>query len=294
MIYNENGIILEKVDTKKRNKGNLLRKFVSDYVLFDLEATSKYLTAAKIIEIAAVKVQNNKIVDTFETFVNPGMRIPAEIVRLTGITDNDVKDEPTISDVLPEFIKFIGNDILVGHNINTYDLNIIYDLALDLLGVRISNDYVDTCDLCRCLAGLDLQRFNLGILCDYFNVTNKEAHRAMSDVIANHEVYQKMKAYKIESYKFPGDYKQQNVDFNFAVDVMGKRICLTGEFKCADRKYIKEKLIECGAKVTNNISIKTDYLIVGDLGTTTTHKIDDANSFGTKVYYEKDFILPNN
>ena len=78
--------------------------------------------------------------------------------------------------------------------------------------------------------------------------------------------------------------------FKCSVDVMGKRICLTGEFKYGSRDYIKQGLTELGARVTNSISKKTNYLLVGDYGTSTTHKIDDALSFDVTVVYEKDFI----
>lgn len=274
-----------------RNKGKRLREFISDYTLFDIETTDLNIYYAEIIEIAAIKVRDNKVIESFETLVKPNEHIPPEISELTGITDEMVSDAPDISEVLPRFIKFIGDDILVGHNINSYDLNIVYDIANDILDFEISNDFVDTFDLSRCLTDLDLPHYNLETLCNYFNVINKKAHSALSDVMANHEVYQKMKDFKIGSYKLLRAETKPNSSFKCAFDVTGKKICLTGDFKCATRNDVKERLKRFGARVTNNISSKTDYLIIGDLGTTTTHKVDDANSLGVGVYFEKDFFI---
>lgn len=285
------GYDFNNVEKVIRNKGKRLRKFINDYTLFDIETTDLNINYAEIIEIAAIKVRKNNIIDSFETLVKPQESIPIEISKLTGITDEMVLNAPAISEVLPHFIDFIGDDILVGHNINSYDLNIVYDIAVDLLDFKISNDFIDTLDLSRCLVGLDLPHYNLTSLCNYFNVINKKAHSALSDVMANHEVYQKMKSFEIGNYKFSNSEQRIYLPFKCSVDVTGKRICLTGEFECGSRDYVKQSLTELGARVTNSISKKTNYLLVGDLGTTTTHKIDDALLLSVDVVYEKDFII---
>lgn len=280
-------------DTEKaiRKKGKRLREFLSDYTFFDLETTDVNINFAEIIEIAAVKVRNNQIIGRFEQLVKPSGDIPHDIELLTGITNEMVKNEPTIETVLPKFIDFCGNDVLVGHNINAYDLNILYDVTVETLGLEIRNDFVDTLDLSKCLIDLDLPKYNLKTLCDYFKVTNENAHRAMGDVLANNECYQKMKEFKIGAYKFSNSEQKSCLLFKCPVDISEKRICLTGDFKSGSRDYIKQRLTELGARVTNSISKKTNYLLVGDFGTTTTHKLTDASAMGVNVVYEKDFII---
>lgn len=273
-----------------RNKGNRIRQVVSDYTLFDIETTGKSIYTAKITEIAAVKVRNSEIVDKFNQLVNPGEIIPLDIIVLTGITNEMVEGMPTIDEVLPKFLEFIGDDIIVGHNINSYDLNIIYDIAQELLGVTVYNDFVDTMDLAHCLNELDVPNYKLSTLCDFWGIKNDNVHRAYSDVSANNECYQKMKEYTVGEYKSPF-VKKEAKEFYFPKDITDKRICVTGDFKCGDRKVVTAKLKEYGAKVTTTVNSKTDYLLVGDLGTTTTHKFDDAAQFGTAVVYEKDFII---
>lgn len=276
-----------------RQKGNRLRKFVDDYTLIDIETTGGSLYFTEIIELAAIKVRDNKIVDTFDQLVNPMEEIPDDIIALTGITDEMVADAPLLQDILPSFLTFVGNDIVIGHNINGYDLNIIYDKSIELLDVCFSNDFIDTLDLARCLCDFEPQNYKLQTICDMLGVTNHNAHRALSDVTANHECYQLMKKYKIGSYKscFSSEKIPTCSNFSCVEDVAGKRICLTGDFKAAPRNTIKDRLTELGAKVTGSISKKTNYLLIGDNGTTTTHKITDAQNLGVSVVYEKDFIL---
>ncbi len=276
-----------------RQKGNRLRKFISDYTLIDIETTGGSLYYTEIIELAAIKVRDNEIVDTFDSLVNPMIHIPAEITALTGISDRMVADAPLLRDILPSFLTFVDDDIVVGHNINSYDLNILYDKADELLDMRFSNDFIDTLDLARCLCDFEPQNYKLQTICDMLGVTNHNAHRALSDVTANHECYQLMKNYKIGSYKscFSSGKNPTCSNFSCVEDVVGKRICLTGDFKAAPRDAIKDRLTELGAKVTGSISKKTNYLLIGDNGTTTTHKITDAQNLGVSVVYEKDFIL---
>ena len=80
---------------------------IQDYVCLDLETTGLDPKTDKIIEIGAVKVRNGEIVDSFQSFVNPGRMLPAKIIELTGIHDEDLKDAPSIEEVLPLFLEFV-------------------------------------------------------------------------------------------------------------------------------------------------------------------------------------------
>lgn len=276
-----------------RQKGKRLREFINDYTLIDIETTGGSLYYTEIIELAAIKVRNNKIIDSFDSLVNPMEKIPLDIVSLTGITDEMVADAPALEDILQSFLNFIGDDIVIGHNINSYDLNIIYDKAEKLLGIAFSNDFIDTLDLARCLCDFEPHNYKLQTICDVLGVVNNNAHRALSDVTANHECYQLMKNYELGRYKSStcnNNQKSICSDFSCTVDIAGKRICLTGEFEAAPRDIIKNRLVELGAKITGNISSKTNYLLVGNYGTTTTHKITDAQDFGVSIVYEKRFF----
>ena len=138
-----------------RNKGKRLNGYVPNYVVFDLETTGISVQHDTIIEISALKVVNGKVERDFSTLVNPLRPIPSGATAVNGITDAMVADAPVLSVVMTRFLEFIGNDILVGHNIHTFDTNFVYDAALGLLGREMHNDYVDTLYMARqCLPQL--------------------------------------------------------------------------------------------------------------------------------------------
>ena len=102
-------------------QGRLLTSYVSDYVVFDLETTGISCSKDDIVEISAISVKDSKIVDEFSTLVNPLRPIPYYASNVNGITDDMVADSPVFEDVLPQFLDFIGNSVLVGHNIHSFD-----------------------------------------------------------------------------------------------------------------------------------------------------------------------------
>ena len=91
--------------------------YVPDYVLFDLETTGTSCIYDEVIEISAVKVRSGKVVEEFSQLVNPKRPIPYAASMVNHISDEMVANEPDFGQVLPEFLTFAGDDILVGHNI---------------------------------------------------------------------------------------------------------------------------------------------------------------------------------
>lgn len=87
------------------------------YVCIDLETTGLDAKRDKIIEIGAVKVENNTITGKWKSFVNPGRKLDEKIVELTGIRDEQLADAPKIGEVLPEFLEFAGEQVLLGHGV---------------------------------------------------------------------------------------------------------------------------------------------------------------------------------
>ncbi len=85
-------------------------------MVFDIETTGFSSKNDKIIEIGAVKLKDGEIVDSFSTFVDPKVNIPYKITELTSITQNMVNGQPTIDEVLPKFMEFVGDSVLVAHN----------------------------------------------------------------------------------------------------------------------------------------------------------------------------------
>lgn len=94
-------------------------------MVFDIETTGLSRIQNDIIQISAIKVKDDKIIDKFNSFINPGYSLDKKIMYLTGITDEDLKDEPKVDFVISEFKKFVDNLPLVGHNIIRFDIPFI-------------------------------------------------------------------------------------------------------------------------------------------------------------------------
>ncbi|MBD3355474.1 3'-5' exonuclease [Candidatus Woesearchaeota archaeon] len=159
------------------------------YVVLDLETTGLSKHYHKITEIAAVKIKNNKITEKFEELVNPNVKIPSFITRLTGITNKMVKNKPNIKQILPEFLDFLEEDMIIAHNA-TFDHGFLNENAKKHLEQELLNQRLCTRKLAyRLLNHLPSKR--LETICIHYNIENKDAHRAMSDVKATYKIFKK-------------------------------------------------------------------------------------------------------
>lgn len=173
------------------NKGKRLNQYISDYVVFDLETTGVCPDADEIIEISAIQVRGHKAVNEFSTLVNPGIHIPSAASRVNHITDDMVEEAPKLAQALEGFLEFAGNDILVGHNIHSFDLNFIYRGAMRILGAAVENDYIDTLYMARqCLP--KLSHHKLSDVAAYFHISTAGAHRALNDCVMNQKCYEEL------------------------------------------------------------------------------------------------------
>lgn len=171
--------------------GRKLDMYVPDYVVFDLETTGINWTVDEVVEISAVKVQEKNIVDTFSSLVNPKMKIPFRASAINHIYDDMVKDAPVFEEVLAEFDSFIGNLVLVGHNIHNFDMKFIQRDADKYWGKTFSNDYIDTLTLARqCLP--ELSNHKLTDLAAHYQIAAGGAHRALVDCGMNQKIFERL------------------------------------------------------------------------------------------------------
>jgi DNA polymerase III epsilon subunit family exonuclease len=157
------------------------------FVVLDIETTGLSRYSNKITEIAAVIVKDGKIHDEFHTLVNPEVRIPGFITKLTGIDNAMVKDAPKIRSVMPEFVKFLGDHIIVAHNAS-FDYGFLDENAVSSIGKGLTNEVLCTRKLANRLVP-DLPSKKLSCLCEHFGVSNQQAHRAKGDVYATVEIF---------------------------------------------------------------------------------------------------------
>jgi len=168
------------------------------FVAFDIEHTGTFGAAhgdaeAEIIEIGAVRVVNGVVVEKFDELCNPGRKIVPRIARLTHITDDMVVDKPSVNEIIKQFKAFVGDNILIGHNIKGCDIPHI-SRAAKRAGVAFENTFLDT----RILANAHKEKqgwenIKLTTLSKFFGITQNEAHRAWCDAEANAYVYLKLK-----------------------------------------------------------------------------------------------------
>ena len=160
-----------------------------EYIIFDIETTGFDPYKDKIIEIGAVKLKGRNIIDRFSAFVNPEVPIPEEIIKLTNITDDMVKDAELIDTVLPRFLEFCGDCTMVAHNAK-FDVGFLTQKARQL-ELEFLPSVIDTLYWARVLI-TDLKRFNLKALANYFNISLDNHHRAVDDAEATASIFIKM------------------------------------------------------------------------------------------------------
>ena len=153
------------------------------FCVVDLETTGGSPASCEITEVGAVLVRRGECLGRFQTLVNPGVPIPPEITYLTGITEALVAPAPTIDSVLPSLLEFIGEAVIVGHNIR-FDLGFLNAAAERLGYPRLANRSVDTCALARRLVRDEVPNCKLGTLADRLRLDHRPSHRALDDALA--------------------------------------------------------------------------------------------------------------
>ena len=183
------------------------------YVVFDLETTGFSPIQDKIIEIGAVKVERGVITERFSTFVNPKIPIPFKITQLTSITDDMVVDAETIDVVLPKFLDFIGDAVLVAHNAG-FDVSFIEQ---NCRYQEIEREFIslDTVALARVLLPT-LSKYKLNVVAKALNISLENHHRAVDDAGATAEIFvrfvEMLKEREIDTLKELNQFGSMNPD----------------------------------------------------------------------------------
>ncbi|MCH3989845.1 MAG: ribonuclease H-like domain-containing protein [Lactobacillus sp.] len=244
-------------------------KNTKNFIVLDTETTGLSTSHDKILQLAALKFEDDKLVDTFNQYINPEKTPISENARLVhGITEDDVKDKPTFDKVIPQFQKFVGeNSVWVGHNINNFDIPIMFNNGYRQKGKFTTNEFytIDTCTMAKQeMAELGLKNFKLETLKDYFGLSGN-SHNALGDCQVTAGLYKKLR---------DGDLAKTEKHSDKIFD--GIRFCISGQFKEASKYEIKQMIELHGGKVTGSVSHKTNYLIDGKQ--VSTHLTDGVHS----------------
>ncbi len=163
---------------------------LDSYTVIDLEMTGLSAKKDKVIEIGAVKVKNRQAVDTYGTLVSAQCEIPRNVRELTGITDEMAAKGMGEDEAMQKLLDFIGEDILVGHNIR-YDYSFIKQWAVNKR-IPLELYACDTLKIARMLLAPDLSK-KLESLCGFFHIERETAHRALDDAIQTQQVFECLK-----------------------------------------------------------------------------------------------------
>lgn len=169
---------------------------IDEYIVLDLEMTGLSAKTDQIIEIGAVKIKNNQLIDSFETLVRPVGKIPTRVVELTGITDEIAGKGMDKDEAVEKLLHFIEGSILVGQNIN-FDYSFLKQWAVNHKK-PLEAMACDTLKIARVLLPPE-QPKKLEDLCAYFEIERNREHRALDDAIETWKVFESLKKMAEES-----------------------------------------------------------------------------------------------
>jgi DNA polymerase III epsilon subunit family exonuclease len=159
----------------------------AEFVVFDLETTGLSAERCRICEVGAVRVRALELVDSFESLVNPGVALPQQVARLTGLRDPELRRAPSMGVVLRRFLSFAGDDLLVAHNAK-FDQRFLERQLVLKHGRRLSEPPLCTAALARRLLEGRVRRVGLASLAHFFGVPTRPCHRALPDAEATAQV----------------------------------------------------------------------------------------------------------
>lgn len=269
-----------------------------NYTVIDLETTGSHSTQDEIIELSAIRIRQGVEVARYSQLVNPNRKINAFVSALTGITDGMVADCPHIETAIQEYSDFIGEDILVGHNIAGFDTVFLARAYEQHLGKPLSNECVDTFRIAKKIYP-KLRRYTLEYLAAYLCVKQSQAHRGLADCETANACFSKIKeevltttseeelkalfCKKSGSAK-ASDIKPETNNFDTCHPFYQKSIVFTGAMMLT-RSQAMQLAVNVGAYVKPSVSSKTDFLVVG------TQDIDRVGADGMSSKEEKAYAL---
>lgn len=247
---------------KRPYKGYCFVDFLSDYTVVDIETTGLVPGRDEIIEIAAIRYRDGRERESFSSLIRPKKPISPFIECFTGIKSEMVKDSPSIEEVIPSFLDFIGGDALVGFNVH-FDVNFLYDACMDSTSRPLTNNAVDVLRIARDV--LDTPDHQLSTVAHALKVSTSGAHRAMSDCLITNRCYQAIaplgKAYYDDKASgILSDMKASGILDQAKAECAGKKIAINGKFKSLANRAIFGVFDGLGASASDALQADTNIL----------------------------------
>ncbi len=246
--------------------------FPNEYVMLDIETTGLSPEWDEIIEIGALRVRDNEVVDSFQTFVSINEELDEFITQLTGITNEMLVGAPGPKEAIMAFQNFLGSDIIIGYNVK-FDINFINAY----LERELSNNYIDCMRLARRLYPSE-QHHRLKDMRKKFNINAEIEHRASNDCLTTKEVFENLRRVAIDNYGSIDDFKKsfahkdlkagdistKNTSFDVTHPLFGMTCVFTGTLEKMTRREAMQAVVDVGGIVGDNVTKNTNFLVLGN------------------------------
>lgn len=285
-LSSEGAQIVESNRTIRDKKGDSLLELPNSFTIIDIETTGLDPRFDEIIELSAIRVINGEEVKTFSELVKPDYSINNFIKELTGITEEMLSEADTIDSVLPRYLNFIGDDIVVGYNVH-FDVNFIYDNTIKHLNNSFENNLIDVMRFAKLLIK-DSKNHQLKTMAEYFSIDYANLHRGLEDCKVTFFLFKELRKTIKEQYKHETDFlkrQQQGLksahittdrtEFDEDNPLFLNNCAFTGTLAHMARKEAYQIVKDLGGKPQDNVTKKTNYLILGD---TDYSKVKDGKS----------------
>lgn len=287
---------------------------LDSYVAIDTETTGLDTRWCDLIEVSAVRFVDGKEVESFASLVKPSeLPIDDFIVKLTGITNEELEDAPSPRAVIEQLAAFIGDSPVVGHNV-CFDTKFIERYYADCLGEAFSNEAIDTLRIARHVFK-DMQKRKLSMLvercekeCGTAFTSDGAAHRALYDARAASYCYETMKPLLVELYgddpekgykHYRANHSSRNqIEYEGITPTVeeidesnpfyGASICFTGTLDGMTRREAVQHSVNLGAVPQQGVTKKLDFLVVGSFDFNASLKGDKSSKLKkAEGYIEK-------
>ena len=273
-------------------KGREINARLSSYTVIDTETTGLNPRRDELLELAALRVRDDIIVARFRSLVRPASRIPPEITRINGISDEMVEDAPALDEVLPEYLSFLGDDVL-------YGFNTVFDISFLRSRCDLGNDFSDVRKIAQAVFPGFSPGYKLSYLARYFNLGSQE-HRALSDCVITKELYDTLngladeKGLDYTSRHLPEGYIKLKdiVRLDDSLTLFsGECFVFTGTLSHLGRKEAMQRVVDLGGTVSHTVNARTRYLVSGtqEYITGKSSKERKAEALGVEILSEDEF-----
>jgi len=214
-------------------------------IVLDTETTGLDYTRERLVEFAAVRLENGKITDEFQTLINPEQHIRKSSMSIHGITQEMVEDAPTEAEILPKILEFIGDYPIVAHNA-IFDYSFLNEAKLRVMGEKLENPRIDTQLMFREIAP-ELESHGLEALTQRFNVELNNHHRAMADAMGLALAYPKLKKLYLQRNDW-ANKELENVEYLFERFLRIQNTVTTLQSELQDLKSVFKLYFDLGGK----------------------------------------------